>query len=438
MPGAHQSLAAGDALRQALRIRSANAVHVDWTPGARGSARAWRILTAMLERAAAVPLDVAEEHMRNGQASKVSALELFFDLVFVFTITQLTRVLAQHPGGEGLLRVSVLLVVIWWMYGGYAWLTNVVAPDRIAYQLSLLGGMAGFLVISLAVPSAFGAGGLAFGLGYLTVVVVHAGLFTRSRVGASAIAILKVAPLNVAAASMIVAAGILQGWGNTLLWGLAVAVILLPSLRAPDGRFEIAPSHFVERHGLVVIIALGESVVAVGVGASAHPLSVELVATAVVGLSLSACLWWSYFGQGEDQRALDAMTVAPAERRPWLALKAYYHWHLAILLGIVAAASALQRAIGAPGDSLSLARSLSLGGGVALFLAGGTGYRGTLGLGAGPWRIAATGLALATIPLGTQISALAQLTCLLAALVICLVLERARPSRDHIGGHQWS
>src|SRR3954453_23714985 len=117
---------------------------------------------------------------------RVSTLELFFDLVFVFTITQLTAVLAGRPTGIGLLHVSLMLVVIWWMYGGYAWLTNVVSPDRFAYQLLVLGGMAAFLVLSLAVPTAFSGGGVAFGLAYLVVILIHAGLFIRSQVGASA------------------------------------------------------------------------------------------------------------------------------------------------------------------------------------------------------------------------------------------------------------
>src|SRR5919202_1914414 len=116
---------------------------------------------------------------------RVSTLELFFDLVFVFTITQLTSVLARHPSGPGLLHVALMLVVIWWMYGGYAWLTNVVAPDRLAYQLLLLGGMAAFLVLSLAVPAAFAGSGVAFGVAYVVVVLIHAGLFTRSQVGES-------------------------------------------------------------------------------------------------------------------------------------------------------------------------------------------------------------------------------------------------------------
>jgi low temperature requirement protein LtrA len=356
---------------------------------------------------------------------RVSTLELFFDLVFVFTITQLTAVLVHHPDGEGLLRVSLMLVVIWWMYGGYAWLTNVVAPDRFAYQLLLLGGMAGFLVISLAVPTAFGGGGVAFGLAYLLVVLVHVGLFSRSQAGASATAILRVAPLNIVAALMITAAGIAGGTARDVLWGLAVAVILLPSLRPPDPRFEINPTHFVERHGLVVIVALGESVVAVGIGASAHPLTVGLVSIAVLGLGLTACLWWSYFGEGEDRRALEAMMAAPNRERPRLALRGFYHWHLLILLGIVGLASALERAIGHAADPLSFARSLALAGGVAVFLLGDSLLRRTLSIGPPGWRLLAAAVALATLPLGTEISAVVQLTALFAVLAACLALEVA-------------
>jgi low temperature requirement protein LtrA len=360
---------------------------------------------------------------------RVSTLELFFDLVFVFTITQLTSVLAQDPNGKGLLRAALMLVVIWWMYGGYAWLTNVVAPDRLTYQMLLLGGMAGFLVISLAVPTAFGAGGLAFGIAYLVVILIHAGLFTRSQAGASATAILRVAPLNVIVALLIIGAGLTDGVAQGVLWAIAVAVILLPSLRPPDPRFEIAPGHFVERHGLVVIVALGESVVAVGIGAAGHSLSVGLVAVAVLGLGLSACLWWAYFGEGQDERALEAMTAAPARRRPRLALNGFYHWHLLILLGIIALASALEQAIGHPGDSLSFARSLALGGGVALFLVGDALFRHTLAIGAVRWRLIAAALALATVGLGPEVSAVAELCALFAVLAGCLALEAADVSK---------
>ncbi|MFL5891514.1 MAG: low temperature requirement protein A [Solirubrobacterales bacterium] len=360
--------------------------------------------------------------------ARVSTLELFFDLVFVFTITQLTSVLAHHPNGAGVLRVGLMLIVIWWMYGGYAWLTNVVAPDRIAYQLLLLGGMAAFLVISLAIPTAFAGGGIAFGVGYLVVVVIHSGLFSRSQAGESGLAILRVAPLNVTAALSILAGGIAGGTARGILWGIAVAVIILPSLRPPDPRFEIAPGHFVERHGLVVIVALGESVVAVGIGATAHALTAGLVAVAVLGLALSACLWWAYFGEGEDEKALEAMRSASPRERPRLALNGFYHWHLLILFGIIALASALESGIGHAGEELAFARALALAGGVACFLVGDALFRRTLRIGALRWRLAAAPLALATIPLGTEISAVTQLAALVAVLVACLTLElRGRP-----------
>jgi low temperature requirement protein LtrA len=354
---------------------------------------------------------------------RVSTLELFFDLVFVFTITQLTSVLALHPNGVGVLRVGLMLVVIWWMYGGYAWLTNVVAPDRLAYQLLLLGGMAAFLVISLAIPTAFAGGGIAFGVAYLVVVLIHSGLFRRSQVGESGLAIVKVAPLNIVAALSILAGGIAGGTARGILWGIAIAVIILPSLRPPDPRFEIAPGHFVERHGLVVIVALGESVVAVGIGATAHALTVGLVAVAVLGLALTACLWWAYFGEGEDEKALEAMRSASPQDRPRLALNGFYHWHLLILFGVIALASALEQAIGHSGDPLSFARALALSGGVASFLVGDALFRRTLAIGELRWRLAAVPLALAAIPLGTEVSAVAQLAALVAVLLGSLTLE---------------
>jgi low temperature requirement protein LtrA len=321
----------------------------------------------------------------------------------------------------------VMLIVIWWMYGGYAWLTNVVAPDRVAYQLLLLSGMAAFLVLSLAIPTAFAGGGLEFGLAYLVIVLIHAGLFTRSRAGASAVAILRVAPLNLVAALAIVAAGIAGGVARGVLWGLAVAVIILPSLRPPDPRFQIAPGHFVERHGLVVIVALGESVVAVGIGASEHAVTAGLMAVALLGLALTACLWWAYFGEGEDERALEAMRSASPRERPRLALNGFYHWHLLLLFGIIALASALESAIAHPVDPLSFPRSLALAGGAACFLIGDALFRRTLSIGDTRWRLLAAALALAALPLGTEASAVAEVAVLVAVLVGCLVVElRAR------------
>ena len=152
----------------------------------------------------------------------VSTLELFFDLVFVFVfaIAQLTAVLADHPTPPGALQVLLIFGVLWWMFGGYVWLTNAVAPDRPVRKLLLLAAMGGFLVIALAVPTAFEGGGLVVGLGFLFVVLVHGGLFLQAQKGSSLIGMLRVAPLNIVAAFVLIVASFFDGPIVYALWAL--------------------------------------------------------------------------------------------------------------------------------------------------------------------------------------------------------------------------
>lgn len=128
--------------------------------------------------------------MTDAAAQRVTTLELFFDLVFVFTLTQLTTVLFEAPNGRGALQVVVMLAVIWWMYGGYAWLTNAVSAHTPSRRLLLLAGMAAYFVLALSVPRAFTSSGLAFGLAYVVIVVIHTVLFTRATAASAARAIL--------------------------------------------------------------------------------------------------------------------------------------------------------------------------------------------------------------------------------------------------------
>ena len=134
--------------------------------------------------------------MSTHEPQRVTYLELFFDLVFVLTLTQLTTVLFLEPNGQGLLQVVLMLGVIWWMYGGYAWLTNAVSAHTISRRLLLLGGMAAYFVLALSVPDAFESTGLAFGLAYVVIVVIHTVLFTRATAVSAARAILTLAPYN--------------------------------------------------------------------------------------------------------------------------------------------------------------------------------------------------------------------------------------------------
>jgi low temperature requirement protein LtrA len=363
--------------------------------------------------------------MSAPEPGRVTTLELFFDLVFVFTITELTSVLFRDANATGLLQVVLMLTVIWWMYGGYAWMTNAVRADTAARRLLLLGGMGGFFVLSLSIPHAFSGSGLAFGLAYLLVVLVHSILFTRAAAVSAARAILALAPWNVASALLVVAGGALGGTTQYVLWAAAgLLEWLTPAIRGTSG-FVIGASHFVERHGLVVIIAIGESIVAIGVGTSHLPVDAPLVLVAALGLALSACLWWIYFG-GHDARAEEALRALPVRERAFAAVWGFGAWHVPLLLGVVAAASAEREATEHAFSALTWWRATLLGGGVAVFCLGNAGFRRTLRLGGAPALVAVAVLAVATIPLGALVAPALQAAALVALLVALFVAPRAR------------
>jgi low temperature requirement protein LtrA len=357
---------------------------------------------------------------------RVSTLELFFDLVFVFTVTQLTAVLTHDLSWESLGQVMVMLALIWWMYAGYAWLTNSISTRELRQRAILLGGMAGYLVLALAVPGAFHGSGLAFGVGYFIVVSVHSSLFIWTASAQSSRAFLGIAPYNLFNATLVMVGGALGGAAQAVLW--TVAALLEWSTpwvgnRESQSSFEIGPAHFVERHGLVVIVAIGESVVAGGIGAAGLAVDAELIAAVVLGLLLSAGLWWAYFGADDDEQAERALTNAPPRRRPWIALEGFGVAHYFLLLGVVLTAGGIKKAIGHAYDPLATAEALVLGGGVALFLAADVAFRRILGLGRSPHRTLAAVLALATIPVGSEIAAVAQLAVLVVVLAAALAGE---------------
>jgi low temperature requirement protein LtrA len=361
---------------------------------------------------------------RSDVIERVSTLELFFDLVFVFTITQLTAVLAHDPDLMHLLRVAVMLAIIFWMYGGYAWLTNAVAPNTAARRLVLLGGMAGFLLLSLAVPEAFDGGGLAFGLVYAVVVLVHIALFTRTQRVSSVRDLVRVGLLNVVGAALILIGGALGGSWQLVLWILVPLVWWSVSpFRQLSGGFEIGVAHFVERHGLVVIIAIGESLIALALGLGHLELGPALAAVAVFGLALSACLWWTYFGG--DTGAEQALATAPRERRGRLAIEAFGHAYLGLLLGVIMVAAGLEGGAHDPFDPLALGHAVALGGGVALYLASDAWFCQRLRIGRSGVRALAAIPALATIALGLWV-ATAQVAALVVVFAVLFAVESRR------------
>jgi low temperature requirement protein LtrA len=351
-------------------------------------------------------------------AERVSTLELFFDLVFVFTITQLSGLLAHELTWASLLHVALMLAAIWYMYAGYAWLTNAIATDEAANRLLLLAGMCGYFILALAIPHAFEDSGPAFGLGFVFVVLVHAWLFWHSAGEGGARGILLLARSNVPGALLILLGGVLGGDAQVVLWTAAVLLLWIVPRVVGIESFEVAPAHFVERHGLVIIVAIGESIVAIGIGASELALDVELALVAALGLLLSAGLWWTYFG-GDDVRAEEALVRLPPRRRPLAALDAFGYAHYLMLLGIVCLAVGLKKATAHAYEPLSASQALVLAGGVATFLAADVWFRRILRIGAAPARMAGAVLALATIPLGTEIAAIAQVLGLAVVVAAC-------------------
>ena len=356
---------------------------------------------------------------------RVSTLELFFDLVFVFTITQLTSTLAKDVTLAAAGRMLLVFGVLWWMYGGYAWLTNTRSPSRAPERLLLLLGMAGFLVIGLSIPHAFGApgahgrDGLALGLGYLVVVCVHSGLYLRTNRN-----IWRILPFNLTSAVLVIIAGLTPAPAAYALWGTALAVqVLGPVVVRLGRRFDIQPAHFVERHGALMIVAFGESVADVGIGAEGHAVTGTLALSATLGLALTASLWWVFFGTGDDDRAEESLTGADPDRRPWLVLAAYFYAYIPMLLGIAVTAAGLKNAIGHPGATLPAGPAIALAGGVTLFLAGDVAFRQVLGIGAPWWRALAAALALAAWPLSVAVNAAAGIALLTAVVAGALAVE---------------
>ena len=369
----------------------------------------------------------------------MTTLELFFDLVFAFTLTQLATLLASGFTPADMARVLLIFGLLWWMYEGYAWLTGARPPVHTTERLLLLVGMAGFLVIGLAIPHGFGSGSLQLGFGYLAVVVVHAWLYFRVNRN-----IIRVAPFNVASALLVIVAGLLRWPGGAeqpagyLLWIVALALQLgSPLIVHPKSLFELRPAHFSERHSALLLVALGESVAAIGVGAGrlaghSGAGNARLVVAAVLGLALAASLWWIIFGSSDEEAAERVLSAATSERRTALALSAFFYGNIPLLVGLVFMAAGVGAAIERSGRLAAgpASAAITLAVGTALFLAGDVAIRRLLRMGPVRPRAATAVLALATTPIGAFIALEVQLAVITVVLVLMLVLEQRLTEAD--------
>ncbi|MFJ2579944.1 low temperature requirement protein A [Kitasatospora aureofaciens] len=376
----------------------------------------------------AEPAGHAEAAEPAEPALKVAPLELFLDLVFVFTITQLTGSLVHHLTPGGLAQVLVMLAVIWWMYDAFIWLTNAMPPSSHGRRGLLLLAMGAFLVISLSVPHAFEGSGVPFGWAYLVVVAVHTGMFAAS--GVALAPVLRMGGANLAGGALVVIGGYYTGTAQLAFWAVAFAMQFVTPRVAGLPEFRLRADHFVERHGLIVIIAFGESVIAIGVGAAGLDLGLPLIAVALLSLTVCVGLWWAYFGHDDDAHAEHHMAALPSDRRNWTAVTVYNLGHGGLLLGILLFAAGVKSAVAHPGAPITLPQAAALAGGIALYLVVNTAIRRTFGLTPNLPRLLAAALLTATVPLGTTVSALAQVAVTAAVLAATFAYEARRPRRS--------
>lgn len=355
--------------------------------------------------------------------SRVSTLELFFDLVFVFIITQVSHlILEAHSFGE-VLKAFLVLSLTWWMYGAYAWLTNNVGTRHPLNRLLILTSMAGFLIMALAVPHAFHEEGLAFGLAYLLVNVIHILLFTRAPDPSSSRAIWRIAPINIGTALLVVGAGVVSQEWNWLLWIGAVGILLaVPWLGGARG-FALQPTHFVERHGLVLIIALGESIISIGVGAEGEAITPLLITAVVLTLALIASLWWSYFDRDEE-RAEHTLSHETLIQRGRIALLAFGYAYLVMIGGIVLLAAGIHHIIDHLHEPTTLTASALLASGMSVYLIGDVLFRRFVHITFSRLRFLVALVSLATIPIGLWAGGLVQVAVLLGLMGVVIVGEK--------------
>jgi low temperature requirement protein LtrA len=358
---------------------------------------------------------------------RVTPLELFFDLVFVFAMTRVTGLMAHDLSWASIGQGLLVLAALWWGWSAYAWLTNHVSGEDGRARLTVFVAMGAMVLVALAVPEAFGAHALLFALAYLVMRLAHLALYWVSsrddpNVHAAVIALF---PAGTMGPAVLIAASFFDGTLQAALWLIALAIDYGGPLVRPPRGLRVSAGHFTERFALVVIIALGESIVAIGVGAGENPLDAAIGLAAVLGLVTAGAIWWAYFDVMAPiaERALSAAT---GDDRTLMARDSFAYLHLPMIAGIELFALGVEQVVGHADEPLVTEAAVALFGGVALYLLAHVAFRLRMLRSLNPERLVAGVVLLAAIPIGTEVNSVVALALVTAISVALIAYETIR------------
>jgi low temperature requirement protein LtrA len=363
------------------------------------------------------------------EGERVTPLELFFDLVFVLAITQCTGLMSHDQTWSGLAQGLLILAVLWWAWVGYAWLTSVVDPEALAIRGVIFVAMAALLIVAICVQEAFGNLALTFALGIGVFRGAHIALFMLA--GADyedddlRRSVIGLAVSTAIAVAILVLASLFDGLAQGALWALAIFLDMAGPYFFGSEGWKLVPGHFAERHGLIVIIALGESIVAIGVGASGE-LDLGIGTAAVLGVFLAAALWWTYFDVVALVSARRLAEAEPGRTQNALARDSYSYIHLLLVAGIVLMAMGMKVTIGHHSEHLHGVPAFALLGGLAVYLLGLVAFRYRHVKTLNRHRLGLAIVLLILVPVATAVPAL-------ISLAVAVVLIWAMIAYEHRG-----
>ena len=360
--------------------------------------------------------------MREGE--RVRPLELFFDLVFVLAITQCTALILEKPSWGRLAEAVLVLALLWWAWTAYAWLTSVVDPEEGGVRIALIAAMAALLLVALCVPDAFDDRALEFAAAYSALRIGHIALFVLASRDDPALrrSILGLTGGTCLACALLIAGALLDTGPQIALWTLALAIDMGEPYIASAAGWRLVPLHFAERHGLIVIVALGETIVALGVGAEVD-LTLGVAAAAVLGIVLVSELWWVYFDVVAIANVRRLVRASPGQEQNSMARDVYSYLHFPLVAGIVIAAFGLHETLAHVDEPLHGVAAFALLGGVAIYLLGHVAVRLR---GAHTWnwrRLILAGVLLALVPVAEELDSLVILAIVAALLAVLIMLE---------------